>query len=38
MHIEKVQERLRAVAELAKTMPAVDDFLGAYRPQAQVNA
>jgi tryptophan halogenase len=38
MHIERVQERLRAVAELAKTMPAVDDFLGAYRPQAQVNA
>jgi tryptophan halogenase len=38
MHIERVQQRLRAVAELAQTMPAVDDFLGAYRPQAQVNA
>jgi tryptophan 7-halogenase len=37
-HIAKVQERLRAVAELAKTMPSVDEFLGAYRPQAQVNA
>ena len=37
-HIAKVQQRLRAVAELAKTMPSVDEFLGAYRPQAQVNA
>jgi tryptophan halogenase len=38
MHIETVQQRLRAVAELAKTMPSVDEFLGVYRPQAQVNA
>jgi tryptophan halogenase len=29
--IEKVQQRLRAVAELAKSMPSVDQFVGAVR-------
>jgi hypothetical protein len=37
-HIQKVQERLRAVAAIARQMPSVEQFLGLGQPApAQVS-